>query len=71
MAKGEGRSARSSVGATAHTLTYCEAALLSHNMECPEMCVLAAMRRLADNITPIRMALAADDGVAADANLSQ
>ena len=69
--KGRGFSAGSSVEARDRTLTCCDAALLSHDIERPELCVMAAMRRLADDITPMRMALAADEGVAADAVLSQ
>ena len=71
MAKGEGTLGRIKRGTMGRTLTCCDAALLSHDIERPELCVLAGMRRVADDIKRIRMVLAEDEAVAADAVLSQ
>src|SRR5690348_9146206 len=65
MAKGGGLSIGSTTrGSKSAQLTSCEAPLLMHDIERPQVCVMAAPRRLAaDDIVPMRMALAADGGL--------
>jgi len=60
---GDSGSDQRHVEAKARRLTSCEAPLLRHDTERPEVCVLAAPRRgPADEIVPTRMALAAGRG---------